>query len=256
MSSGKPAPTSRHARREAERRAAREPRASPARRPFPIIWLTGGALAAGLVLVVILFLATRPAQGLTLVPPGDPAPVGIADGRSLGSAGAPVTLDVYEDFQCPACALYSRATEPRLIREYVTGGRLRIVFHDFSFIGQESLAAATAARAAGAQDAFWPYHDWLFANQNGENRGGFRRDVLVEIARRVGLDVARFERDLNDPANAAAVRAETASASSVPVSSTPTLVVNGKVIESGVWGTIAAAIDAALPPAPSAPVSP
>jgi len=256
MSSGRPAPTSRHARREAERRADRAPRATSARRRSPLLWLTGGGLAAGLVLVAILFLADRPAEGLALVPPADATPVEITDGRALGSTGAPVTLDAYEDFQCPACGLYSRATEPRLIREYVTGDRLRIVFHDFAFIGAESLAAAGAARAADAQGAFWPYHDWLFANQSGENRGGFRRAVLVEIARRIGLDVARFERDLDAPATAAAVRVETRAASSVPVNSTPTLVVNGKRVESNAWETIVAAIDAASPPAPSASASP
>ena len=136
--------------------------------------------------------------------------------------------------------------EPRLIREYVAAGRLRIVFRDYAFLGQESLDAAAAARAAGEQGAFWPYHDWLFANQAGENRGAFRREVLVEIARRVGLDVARFERDLDDPATAAAVAAERDAAASVPVNSTPTLVLNGQVIEGGLaWETLAVAIDAA-----------
>jgi protein-disulfide isomerase len=256
VSSGKPVPTSRHDRREAERRAARAPAPAAARGRSPLLWLTGGGLIVGLALVAVLVVLNQPKSGLALIPPGDPTPASSVDGRALGSATAPVTLDAYEDFQCPACGLYSRAAEPRLITEYVIGGRLRIVFHDFAFIGQESKDAAAAARAAGLQGAFWPYHDWLFANQNGENRGGFRRDVLVEIARRVGLDVARFERDLDDPATAAAVRAETATGSSVPVSGTPTLVVNGKIVQSLEWAPISAAIDAALgipPPASATP---
>jgi protein-disulfide isomerase len=220
-----------------------------------LLWLTGGALLVGVALVAILIMLNQPkSSGLTLIPPGDPTPASIVDGRSLGPATAPVTLDAYEDFQCPSCGLYSRGMEPRLITDYVLGGRLRIVFHDFAFIGQESQDAAAAARAAGLQGAFWPYHDWLFANQNGENKGGFRREVLVEIARRVGLDVARFERDLDDPATATAVRAETATGDSVPVNGTPTLVVNGKVVQALDWATIAAAVDAAsgITPSPSA----
>jgi predicted DsbA family dithiol-disulfide isomerase len=81
--------------------------------------------------------------------------------------------------------------------------------------------------------------------------------VLVEIARRIGLDMARFERDLDDPSTADAVSAERDSASSVPVRSTPTLVLNGRVIEGGLaWETLAAAIDAATAPAPSTSPAP
>jgi protein-disulfide isomerase len=234
----------------------RAPAPPSSRGRSPLLWLTGGGLIAGLALVAVLVVLNQPRSGLTLIPPGDPKPASIVDGRSLGSATAPVTLEAYEDFQCPACGLYSRATEPRLIAEYVIGGRLRIVFRDFAFIGQESRVAAAAARAAGLQGAFWPYHDWLFANQNGENRGGYRREVLVEIARRLDLDVARFERDLDDPSTATAVRDETRAGEAVPIDSTPTLVVNGTIIEGLEWGPIAAAVDAALGLGPSPSAAP
>jgi protein-disulfide isomerase len=226
------------------------------------MWLTGGAVVVGIALVAFLVFVNRPAESLALAPPTETKPPGVVDGRALGSASAPVTLDAWEDFQCPSCDIYSRAAEPRLVSDYVVGGRLRIVFHDFAFIGQESIDAAVAARAAGNQGAFWAYHDWLFANQNGENRGGFRRAVLVQIARDLGLDIARFEKDLDDPATTEAVKAETKSGLSVPVHGTPTLVVNGKVLDGFTWDVIAPAIDAALPPSasgspsPSAPASP
>lgn len=256
MSSRTPSP-SRRARREAQRQAGK-PTAPPIRRGLsPMAWLTGGALLLGLAVVAVMVLVNRPTQALSLVPPSDPTPVELADGRALGRSDAPATLDVWEDYQCPGCGLYSTAMEPRLIREYVAPGRLRIVFRDYAFLGQESLDAAAAGRAAGNQGAFWAYHDWLFANQSGENRGAFRREVLVEIARRIGLDVARFERDLDDPATAAAVAAERDAGSSVPVNSTPTLVLNGRVIEGGLaWETLAAAIDAATAPAPSGSPAP
>ncbi|MFI5254522.1 MAG: DsbA family protein [Candidatus Limnocylindrales bacterium] len=215
-------------------------------------------MVVGIAIVAIMFLLNQPATSLTLVPPSDLTPTALTDGRAVGAATAPVTLDAWEDFQCPSCGIFTRGMEPRLITDYVNEGKLRIVFHDFAFIGPESGAAATAARAAGNQGAFWPYHDWLFANQNGENKSGFRREVLVAIAQRIGLDVARFEKDLDDPATAAAVVAETNSASSVPVSGTPTLVVNGKLIgENLSWDAIAAAINAVLPGAsPSASGTP
>ena len=153
MSTRTPNP-SRRARREAERRAAKSA-ASPVRGRFsPLAWLTVGAIVLGLAAVAVMVALNRPAASLTLLPPSDPAPVQLADGRALGRADAPARLDAWEDYQCPGCGIYSRATEPRLIHDYVAGGRLRIVFHDFAFLGQESLDAAAAARAAGNQGAF------------------------------------------------------------------------------------------------------
>ncbi|MGZ4158725.1 MAG: DsbA family protein, partial [Bacteroidia bacterium] len=85
---------------------------------------------------------------------------------------------MWEDFQCPACGNFTRQIEPTIVDRYVVPGSVRLTFHDDAFIGQESLDAASAARCAGDQGKFWPYHDWLFANQNGENEGQFSRDRL------------------------------------------------------------------------------
>src|SRR3989304_1703333 len=107
------------------------------------------ASAPGLVSRAAPARANRPAEAFALVPPGDPTPVELADGRALGRSDAPATLDVWEDYQCPGCAVYSTAMEPRLIREYVAPGRLRIVFRDFAFLGQESLDPAPRRRRRG-----------------------------------------------------------------------------------------------------------
>ena len=242
-----PTNTTRRARREAERRAGRTAPAKGSDGRSPIFWITAAALVVGLVFVIALFFANQPADTLVLTPPSDPTPTELADGRALGSADAPATLDVWADFQCPSCAIFSRAAEARIIREYVATNKLRIVFHDFAFIGDESRQAAIAARAAEAQGKFWPYHDWLFANQDGENLGGFRREVLVGIARRVGLDVGAFEAALGDSTLADAVTTETASGAKASVRSTPTLIIDGQVIRGvPAWDDLSAAIEAAI----------
>jgi protein-disulfide isomerase len=248
-------PQTRRARRAAERKASRQAPAPSGR--SPIIWITGAALLAGVVLLVVLIFVNQPAGGVALTPPNDLTPTELADGRSVGAADAPVTLEVWADFQCPGCGIFTRATEARLMREYVTDGKLRLLFHDFAFIGEESVQAAIAARAAGAQNAFWPYHDWLFANQDGENDGAFRREVLLAIADELGLDRAAFEASLDDPALAAAVADETAAGRDVPVPGTPTLVLNGQTL-SGVpsWDELAALIDAGIEAASGASPAP
>jgi protein-disulfide isomerase len=239
--------TTRRARREAQRRAARATPITPSRGRSPIVWITAAAVVAGIIFVAVLIFANGSSDSLALTPPSETTPTELADGRAIGAADAPATLEIWSDFQCPSCGLFARAAEARLIREYVADGRLRIVYRDFAFIGDESTEAAVAARAAEAQGKFWPYHDWLFANQAGENKGGFRREVLVGIAREIGLDVPAFEAALGDAALAEAVAGETTSGRAVPVRSTPTLVLGDEVIVGvPAWDELAAKVEAEI----------
>ena len=252
-----PTTTTRRARREAERRAARAAPTQSSGGRSPVVWITIAALVAGVVFIGVLLFWNQPSDALALTPPSDPTPTELADGRAVGRADAPATLEVWADFQCPGCGIFTRSAEARLIEDYVADGQLRIVFRDFAFLGEESTAAAVAARAAEAQGQFWPYHDWLFANQDGENKGGFRREVLVGIASEIGLDVSAFETALDDAALADAVRAETASGSEVPVSATPTLVIGDQVIQGvPAWEELSAAVEAEIAKAPGGQSAP
>jgi protein-disulfide isomerase len=157
----------------------------------------------------------------------DPA---FEDGRAYGAASAPATMTVWSDFQCPFCGRFARETEPLLIADYVFPGKLRIVYRDWVFIGVESVTAAVAARCAGAQGQFWPYHDYLLWNQRGENEGGFDDAHLMAFARALTLDMTAFTACTLDPAEQAAVRAETEAGDAANVGSTPTLVVDNQVM--------------------------
>ena len=168
---------------------------------------------------------------VAVIAPGSPLPDGVArDGRTLGASTAKVTLDVWEDFQCPACANFTNQIEPVLVDRYVVPGQLKITFHDFAFLGQESQDAASAARCAGEQGKFWDFHDYLFANQNGENRGWFTRDRFVSIASRIGLDMPAFEACYDGGSQRPAVTTETQAGSTAGVASTPTLILDGRTL--------------------------
>jgi protein-disulfide isomerase len=175
------------------------------------------------------------------------APAGIpVDGLALGRADAPVTIDLFEDFQCPACESWGRGVFPRLVANELTAGTVRIVFHNLAFIGPESVAAAHAAYAADRQGRFWDLWATLYANQGRENGGAFSRARLVEMAGGLGLDVARFEADMDSPGAASALAGSIGEADAAGVSSTPTLIIDG-IAHSGVtpYPEIAAAIAAA-----------
>src|SRR5665811_161418 len=80
------------------------------------------------------------------------------DPTALGDTDAPVVLVEYSDYRCPFCAVFARETLPVLIDEYVESGQVRIEWRDLTVFGQQSIEAAIAGRAAGAQGLFWEFN--------------------------------------------------------------------------------------------------
>ena len=233
----------RRARRAAERKAASpaggggSPRAG--RSPILLITALVGVLAVVLIGGLVLLQGSAPAKvdAAGLIAPTSSVPVELADGRSLGKADAPVTLDVWSDYQCPACGQFAKIVEPVLIAKYVTPGTLRIVHHDAAFQGartkapyDESVEAGVGARCAAEKNLYWQFHDWLFANQSGENKGAFADARLRAIATAVGLDVAAWDACRATGTQQTAVRSETQEGVSKGLSSTPTMYLNGETI--------------------------
>lgn len=234
--------------------------------------ISAGAVAVGLVVVLLAsgVLGGKGGGSTTdlLVPirPTPPELVDPTNSRALGSADAPVTIDVWSDFQCPACGFFAKSIEPDLVDEFVKAGTVRLVYRDFAFIDGgspdgESHQSAAAARCAGDQGKFWQYHDYLFENQDKENEGAFRRERLDEIGRAISLDMPAFESCMGGDAPEKAVQAETAEGDAAGVASTPTLAVNGVLQKAGALPmadlrTLIAAELAKGSPAPGASGSP
>jgi protein-disulfide isomerase len=195
--------------------------------------ITIAGLLGGALLLAFIVLVQRPGvpsgQTVDLVAPTNLTPAALAEGRTLGSADAPVAMDVWVDFQCPACGAFVTNTLPSLIRDFIEPGILRLESHEVAILdppsSTESADAAAAAACADAQDAYWPYHDWLFANQSGENRGAFRREVLDSIAARIGLDSGPFAACVDSGTHQAAARA---AAGQAGIAATPTIRVGGE----------------------------
>jgi len=232
------------ARRRAEHgRAAREPRRIGIGF-VSVLGLAGGALLIGGILVF-----GAPSKPVTSDIVVAAAPAGIPSaGYVLGNAAAPVMIDLYEDFQCPACEQWGRTVFPSLVRNELAAGTVRIAYHGFAFIGPESRDAGRAAWAAGQQGRFWDMWATLYANQGlHENGGAFDRVRLVAMADALGLDAGRFARDLDSTAATAFVSNGVADATRAGVTSTPTLIIAGKVLTGAGYADVAAAIGAAEP---------
>src|SRR5919112_4064628 len=143
-----------------------------------------------------------------------PLPALGPDDHLRGPEEAPLVI-AYGDYECPFCA----ALEERLHTL-----PLRVAFRHFPVRGSHprAFAAACAAEAAGAQDAFWPMHDALFADQ-----GRLEDPHLWARAERLGLDVARFDADRRDDAVAERIRADFRGGVRAGVPTTPTVFLDG-----------------------------
>ena len=199
------------------------------RSPFALVSVAAVAVAA---VVIVAFGAKPPSTDAGLILPNVSYPAELVDGDTVGRADAPVVVEVYSDFQCPVCGRFAKEFMPRLLTEFVADGRLRIVSRDIDILGRtpsESLAAAVGAACAGEQGRYWAFHDVLFWNQAGENRGAYAPDRLALMADRLGLDRAAWDACVADPARAAAVSTTTAAALAKGINATPTLSINGQV---------------------------
>jgi protein-disulfide isomerase len=227
-----------------------------------LLW-TAVALVIGAVVIGGAWVITqKPAAGSSLaspIPPRVLTPTDIpANGETLGQADAPVTLDVYSDFQCPGCQAFALEIAPKLVEQYVRPGKARIAWHDYTLVdllvghGTESRDAANAAMCASDQGKFWRYHDWLYANQFGEGVGSFTLDRLKYIGSQMGLNTDQFNRCVDDGQHDKEIEAaQEAIPSEVQQRGTPSIMVNGTLINSYALDVLQAAIDGALNPSPS-----
>jgi protein-disulfide isomerase len=163
---------------------------------------------------------------------------------TCGQANAPVTIDIYADFQCPYCARADGVLQ-QLASQYIDTGKVKLVYHNFPIIGPESQTAAQAAECAGDQNKFWAYANYLFTHQNGENTGAFSPDALKGFAAQLGLNQSAFNSCLDSGKYSALVHQQAVEGQQRGVNVTPTFFINGQKFEGALpYNQMAAIIDA------------
>jgi protein-disulfide isomerase len=179
-----------------------------------------------------------------------------ADGMTLGNADAPVTIYEYSDFQCPYCRVAAAEIVPRLDTEYLATGKAKLIFKSLAFIGQESRWAAEAAACASDQGKFWEYHNKLFEEQNGENKGAFKVENLKRFAGEIGLNQDDFNTCFDEGKFTAQITDAMDEAQRRGVNSTPSFFVGQTQVDNN-YDAISKAIEAALAtPTPEATSTP
>ena len=159
----------------------------------------------------------------------------IFSSNATPSAGTPssagsdsvVTLEEFGDYQCPPCG----ALHPTLKKlKQELGPRLNFVFRNLPLtsIHKNSLAAAQAAEAARVQDHFWQMHDVLYENQDLWKDDVNPRTIFIKFASDLGLDTARFTRDMDDKQVQMRIQADQQAAEQMGINGTPTVLLNGR----------------------------
>lgn len=178
---------------------------------------------------------TQPARVNIDVPAGMPV---------LGDNNAPVTVIEFADFQCPFCSEWQKLVFPQLKTQYIDTGKIRFVYMDYAFLGQESFRAAEAARCAHDQGKFWEYHDTLLQNQKGENENAFSDVNLKQFAKNLALDENKFSFCLESNTYQKAVEDALQKGSEYGVEATPTVFIDGYEYEGLLnYSIYASAID-------------
>jgi len=195
-----------------------------------------GLLFSVLSLFVLLSACTflemfQPMPGRPLLTPTPISRVRVqVHANMLGDVTAPITVEEYVDFQCPACGDFARDTLQDIKEKYVKTGQVKLVLHHYAFIGEESTRAAEASECANEQGKFWEYADVLFHNQAGENQGAFADAKLEGFAEELRLNMDEFKACLADRRHLSKIQASIEEGAARGINSVPTLFINGQMV--------------------------
>jgi thiol-disulfide isomerase/thioredoxin len=157
----------------------------------------------------------------------------------VGPPNAPVTVAIFDNYQCPACAAFQKIMED-VLKSYPEEIKV-VIKHCPKSDDYFSVKAAAAARAAQAQGKFWEFHRALLDNQTSLND-----DTIYSIATQLELDIGQFYQDLHSQNVKAIVDRDISDARQLKIKITPTVFINGKFLERNSYDDAMAMIEIEL----------
>jgi protein-disulfide isomerase len=218
------------ARRQREEREAEERKKQRRKRR---LWQVGSILAVAIVAIVVVVLVSGSGDSNDTVPSEQEGEQtaslfeGIAQSDvTLGNPDAKVTLYEFADLQCPFCRDFTTQAFPQIVDKYVKPGKVKIVFRNLTFLGPDSVTAARAAAAAGAQNKLWNFVDLFYLNQGAEN-SGYVTDAFIEdlVSKLDGIDSEKLKADMSAPLVEQQLGEAQQQAAEFNVSSTPSFLI-------------------------------
>ncbi|MEV4464892.1 thioredoxin domain-containing protein [Micromonospora echinofusca] len=178
------------------------------------------------------------------------APTGANEaGTGIVAGSGPVTVDIYEDFLCPACKQFEQASGPT-IDQLISEGKVRVVYHPVAYLNrfsttQYSTRSSAASGCAAEGGRYREYAKALFDRQPPEGGAGLSDAELVDIAAGAGIDRDGFASCLREGTFKPWTEHVTEEASKANITGTPTILVDGEEIADRSPGGIKAAVEAA-----------
>jgi protein-disulfide isomerase len=165
-----------------------------------------------------------------------PASVSTEDGYGIlfnkELTGVPF-IEIYEDFQCPACARFEGIVGA-YIEELITTKTAKVAYHPLSFLGGESQLAANASACAADQGKFLEFHKTLYANQPAENTGAWNSQYFATLGIGLGISSSEYDKCVQGQDYIGWVKNVAEEGSNRNVNSTPTVLINGKEIDRNI----------------------
>ncbi|MFC5591621.1 DsbA family protein [Sporosarcina soli] len=154
----------------------------------------------------------------------------------LGEKNAPVTIVEFGDFKCPACKAWGEMIYPKLVNDYIETGTVKFSFVNVLFHGKESTLGSIAAESVFERnpDVYWDFHQALFDAQPTENHDAqwITPEKILEIASGFPeIDQKLLKEDMEQQSTMESVKLDEDLVREVGVSLTPTIVINGKMME-------------------------
>lgn len=160
-----------------------------------------------------------------------------------------VQLTLYGDFECPACRQFYPILDQVLTQD---ADKITFTFRHFPLdnIHKNARAAHRSAEAAGLQGKFFEMYDELYKNQSSWASSSNAVPIFESYASTLGLDMNKFKADFASSAVNGTINADISEGKTkYEADSTPTFVLNGKVLKNTEVGTVeefSAKIDEAL----------
>jgi protein-disulfide isomerase len=214
------------------RKFIQERRQKKQRRNTVLLLMMGGGLALVVAALVIAFISSNNVNISTrqvIIP--EFTKVEQSDFNGLGNPDAPVVIEEFSDFGCSYCADFALGTKKLIEEAYIETGQVFLVFHSVGgFLeAPATFQAAEAAYCAGDQDALWPFHDLIFANQVRlfSNRTGDISKTMETFAEILELDVDLFNSCLADRKYQNLTASDELKARENDITGTPSFLING-----------------------------
>jgi protein-disulfide isomerase len=172
---------------------------------------------------------------------------------SVGASRAPVTVEIYFDYMCPACGAFEHANSAELSR-LVADGTARIELRPIAFLDEQSSGSEYSSRSANAiavvadaaPDRVWDFHSALYAHQPAEGSHGLSDEEIAAIATEAGVPADVVDQ-FADGKFRPWVASVTQQAFDSGVQGTPTVKIDGEVFEGDAFvvGPLTKAIESA-----------